>query len=262
MSGDWDLEVRPHLTPYFAYGAAALILAAHVTVGVLLKISSTGVIFQTADQVAIALLGVVIAGAVLLFARPRLRVGAPGVAVRNLLGYRLIPWSDVVGVTFPRGARWARVDLPDDEYIPVMAIQAVDKDRAVEAMDNVRGPAGPLPARPQRTLSDIATSSRALVPSPGTGVKPRLSYTPLATVLSTATLSVTHAPAGRVPSRPQRRQEVGPAHDRGRPDRAKVSTGKRFRRFPAVHRSVPPGGRPAARRTARGRGAACATVRR
>jgi len=139
MSGDWDLEVRPHLTPYFAYGAAALILAAHVTVGALLKISSTGVVFQTADQVAIALLGVVIACVVLLFARPRLRVGAPGVAVRNLFGYRLIPWPDVVGVTFPRGARWARVDLPDDEYIPVMAIQAVDKERAIDAMDRVRG---------------------------------------------------------------------------------------------------------------------------
>lgn len=138
MSRDWDLEVRPHLTPLFAYGAAALIFAAHVTVGVLLKISSTGVIFQTADQVAIALLGAIVAGAVLLLARPRLRVGAPGVAVRNLFGYRVIPWSDVVGVTFPLGARWARVDLPDDEYIPVMAIQAVDKDRAVAAMDNVR----------------------------------------------------------------------------------------------------------------------------
>ena len=139
MSEDWDLEVRPHLTPYFAYGAAVVIVAAHVTVGVLLKISSTGVIFQTADQVAIALLGVVIAGAVLMFARPRLRIGAPGVAVRNLFGYRLIPWADVVGVTFPAGARWARVDLPDDEYVPVMAIQAVDKERAVDAMDNVRG---------------------------------------------------------------------------------------------------------------------------
>jgi PH (Pleckstrin Homology) domain-containing protein len=139
MSDDWDLEVRPHLTPYYAYGAAAVILIAHIAVGVLLKISSTGVIFQTADQVAIALLGVVFAGAVLLFARPRLRVGAPGVAVRNLLGYRLIPWADVVGVTFPLGARWARVDLPDDEYVPVMAIQAVDKARAVDAMDSVRG---------------------------------------------------------------------------------------------------------------------------
>jgi hypothetical protein len=138
MSPLWDLEVRPHLTPYFAYGAAALILAAHVIVGVLLKISSTGVIFQTADQVAIALLGAVIACAVLLFARPRLRVGAPGVSVRNLLGDRLIPWSDVVDISFPRGARWARVDLPDDEYIPVMAIQAVDKERAVEAMEGAR----------------------------------------------------------------------------------------------------------------------------
>lgn len=134
----WDLEVRPHLTPYFAYAAAALILAAHVVVGVLLKISSTGVIFQTADQVAIASLGAVIAGVVLLFARPRLRVGAAGVSVRNLLSDRLIPWSDVVDVSFPRGARWARVDLPDDEYVPAMAIQAVDKERAVEAMDDVR----------------------------------------------------------------------------------------------------------------------------
>jgi len=137
-AAQWDIEVRPHLTPYFAYGAAFLIAAAHIAVGVLLKIGTSGVIFQTADQVAIALLGLVIAGAVLLFARPRLRVGAPGVAVRNLFGYRLIPWSNVVDVSFPRGARWARVDLPDDEYVPVMAIQAVDKDRAVEAMDSVR----------------------------------------------------------------------------------------------------------------------------
>jgi hypothetical protein len=136
---DWDLEIRPHLAPYFAYAAAAIIVAAHVTVGLLLKVRSSGVIFQTADQVAIALLGVIIGGGVLLFARPRLRVGAAGVAVRNLFGYRLIPWSDVVGVSFPRGARWARVDLPDDEYVPVMAIQAVDKDRAVDAMDRVRG---------------------------------------------------------------------------------------------------------------------------
>jgi hypothetical protein len=134
----WDLEVRPHLTPYFAYGAAFVIAAAHIAVGALLKIKSSGVFFQTADQVAMGILGLIIAGLVLLFARPRLRVGATGLAVRNLLTYRLIPWSDIVGVSFPMGARWARVDLPDDEYIPVMAIQAVDKGRAVDAMDRVR----------------------------------------------------------------------------------------------------------------------------
>lgn len=135
---DWDAEVRPHLTPYFAYAVAFVIAAALVAVGLLLKIKSSGVIFQTADQVAMAMLGLVLGGLVLLFARPRLRVGAAGLSVRNLLGDRLVPWSEVVDVSFPAGARWARIDLADDEYIPVMAIQAVDKDRAVDAMDTVR----------------------------------------------------------------------------------------------------------------------------
>ena len=135
---DWELQVRPHLTPYFAYGAAIVILAAHVAVGVMLKASSTGVVFHTVDQVAMAGLGVVIAGVALLFARPRLRAGRSGLAVRNMLGEKLIAWPDVADVSFPAGARWARVDLADDEYVPLMAIQAVDKERAVAAMDKVR----------------------------------------------------------------------------------------------------------------------------
>jgi Bacterial PH domain len=134
----WDVELRPHRSPLFIYAAAFLIAAVHIVVGLLLKIKSSGVIFQTSDQVAMALLGLIIAGCVLLFARPRLRVGPPGISVRNLLGYKLVPWSEVVGVSFPAGHRWARIDLPDDEYIPAMAIQAVDKDRAVDAMDTVR----------------------------------------------------------------------------------------------------------------------------
>jgi hypothetical protein len=135
---EWDAELRPHWTPLFAYGAAFLIAVAHIAIGLLLKMSSSGVIFQTADQVAMAVLGLVIAAGVLLFARPRLRVGPAGLSVRNLLGDRLVPWSELVGVSFPAGSRWAHIDLPDDEYIPVMAIQAVDKDRAVDAMDTVR----------------------------------------------------------------------------------------------------------------------------
>ncbi|CAN5410335.1 PH domain-containing protein [soil metagenome] len=134
----WDATIRPHLTPYFAYGAAFIIVVAHIAIGVLLKIKSSGVIFQTSDQVAFAVLGVVIACGVLLLARPRLRIGAAGLSVRNALGDKLVPWADVVDVSFPPGARWARVDLYDDEYLPVMAIQAVDKDRAVDAMDTVR----------------------------------------------------------------------------------------------------------------------------
>lgn len=134
----WDVQIRPYRTPIFAYGAALIIFAAHVVVGALLKVGSTGVVFRTEDQVAIALLGAVIACAVLMFARPRLRIRPSGMAVRNILGYKLIPWSDVVGLSFPVGARWARIDLPDDEYVAVMAIQAIDRDRAVESMDRAR----------------------------------------------------------------------------------------------------------------------------
>ncbi|WP_090608805.1 PH domain-containing protein [Mycobacterium lentiflavum] len=137
-SEGWDVELRPHWTPLFAYGAAFLVAVAHIVVGLLLKMGSSGVIFQTADQVAMAVLGLVIAALILLFTRPRLRIGPAGLSVRNLLGDRLVAWSDLVGVSFPAGSRWAHIDLPDDEYIPVMAIQAVDKDRAVDAMDSVR----------------------------------------------------------------------------------------------------------------------------
>ena len=135
---EWDVEIRPRLTPRFAYGAAALVLAVNVAVGALLKVGSTGVIFRTADQVAIGLLGVVFAVLILVLSQPRLRIGPRGIAVRNAFTYKLIPWSDVVDVSFPVGARWARVELPDDEYVPVLAIQAVDKQHAVAAMDTVR----------------------------------------------------------------------------------------------------------------------------
>jgi hypothetical protein len=134
----WDAQLRPRLTPYVAYAVAVVLVVAHVVIGLLLKIGSTGVIFQTSDQIAMAVLGVVLAGLVLLFARPRLRIGAQGLSVRNVLSDRLVPWGDIVGVSFPVGARWARIDLPDDEYVPLMAIQSVDKDRAVAAMDTVR----------------------------------------------------------------------------------------------------------------------------
>lgn len=122
----------------FAYAAAVVLVVAHIAIGLVLKVGSSGVVFQTADQVAMGVLGVVLAGLTLLFTRPRLRVGAAGLSVRNVFSDKLVPWADVVGVSFPAGSRWARVDLPDDEYIPVMAIQAVDKERAVQAMDAVR----------------------------------------------------------------------------------------------------------------------------
>jgi hypothetical protein len=44
----------------------------------------------------------------------------------------------VLSVSFPDGASWARLELPDDEYQAVMAVQAVDRGRAVEAVRALR----------------------------------------------------------------------------------------------------------------------------
>ena len=103
---EWDLEVRPHLTPYFAYGAAFLIAAAHIAVG-----------FAAQDRLVGGDLPDRRSGGDRVARRdhrrawsccsPGLGCGSalPGIAVRNLLGYKLIPWSDVVDVSFPQGAR-------------------------------------------------------------------------------------------------------------------------------------------------------------
>jgi hypothetical protein len=135
---DWDVVVRPRLTPYVAYAAAFVVAASGVVVGFLLKIRYTGAILQTADQVAMGGLGVILAAAILLLATPRVRVGPAGIGVRNLLTERVVAWRDVVDVSFPQGARWARVDLADYEYLPVLAIQSVDGERAVASMDTLR----------------------------------------------------------------------------------------------------------------------------
>jgi hypothetical protein len=136
---DWDAEFAPRKMPSIAYGVAAVIVVAGLTVAIVSQENSTGAFLRTADQFAMAGLAAAVAGGVLLLTRPRLRAGAAGLAVRNVLGYRLIPWDQVIDVSFPPGKRWARVDLEHNEYIPVLAIQSLDQERAVAAMDTVRG---------------------------------------------------------------------------------------------------------------------------
>jgi len=123
---------------YGVWIVATMIVTIHVVVSLLLTIRASGVIFRTYDRVAVVVLGLIVAGALLLLTRARVRAGESGVSVRNALADRLVPWSDVVGVTFPPGKRWARLELPDDEYIPLVAIQSADKEHAVAAMRELR----------------------------------------------------------------------------------------------------------------------------
>jgi hypothetical protein len=136
--GDWDAVFAPRRTPIYAWIAAALITSVGMAIAASLRLESTGPILRFADQIAMASLAVLLACGVLLLTRPRLKVGPAGLAVRNVLGYRLIGWDEVVDVSFPPGKRWARVDLPYNEYQPVLAIASNDGERAVAAMGAVR----------------------------------------------------------------------------------------------------------------------------
>ena len=132
------LDVRPRRATWVAVVIAAVLIVVFITVGALLRRTDTGVYFQLADQLAMALIGVLLAAGALLFARPRLRADAGGVHVRNVIGSHRLPWALVRRVSFPDGSPWARLDLPDDEYVPVMAIQAADGARAVGAIRALR----------------------------------------------------------------------------------------------------------------------------
>lgn len=136
--GEWPLVARPRKARWAGIVGAVAVLTVMISVAVVLRDTYTGVYFRFADQVAMVLLGMFIGGILLLFAWPRVRAGAAGVEVRNLTSTVLYPWADIQGFGFPHGATWGRVDLDDDEYVPMLAIQVVDGQRSADAMRGLR----------------------------------------------------------------------------------------------------------------------------
>ncbi|HWD02618.1 MAG TPA: PH domain-containing protein [Amycolatopsis sp.] len=117
---------------------AVVLLAVFIVVAILLRSSHTGVVFEKSDQVAMVGIGVLLALGTMLFANARVKADATGIEIRNVLTSRRFAWTEVLSVSFPDGASWARLELPEDEYYSVMAVQAVDRDRAVVAVRALR----------------------------------------------------------------------------------------------------------------------------
>ncbi|TVT18364.1 PH domain-containing protein [Amycolatopsis acidiphila] len=118
---------------------AVFLVVAFVVVAVLLRGSNTGAIFELSDQIAMVGIGILLACGSLLFATPRVRADGEGIEVRNvILLTKRYSWLEVLSVSFPDGASFARLELPEDEYYGVLAIQAVDRDRAVAAVRALR----------------------------------------------------------------------------------------------------------------------------
>lgn len=139
MTEESTLVVRPYRATWMSVVLAVFLVAAFLVVAILLRGSNTGAIFEVSDQIAMGFIGIVLGCGALLFATPRVRADAEGVEVRNvILMTKRYNWLDVLSVGFPDGASFARLELPEDEYYGILAIQAVDRDRAVTAVRALR----------------------------------------------------------------------------------------------------------------------------
>lgn len=139
VTEDSAVVIRPFRATWVSIVLAVSLVVAFVVVAVLLRGSDTGVIFEVSDQIAMIGIGILLAGGSLLFATPRVRADAEGIEVRNVvLLKKKYSWLDVLAISFPDGASFARLELPEDEYYGVLAIQAVDRDRAVEGVRALR----------------------------------------------------------------------------------------------------------------------------
>ena len=130
---------RPRRLTRVCWGVAAgVVVLFAVLARALGNVPPGEVQFRTADQVAFFLLGLLIAGAVLLFTRSRVTGDAEGVEVRNPLTTKRVPWQVVRAVRLDDGAPWAVLELQDDETVQLLAVQAHDGDLAVDAVLGLR----------------------------------------------------------------------------------------------------------------------------
>lgn len=118
---------------------AALVVAvlAYVALG-LKETTNTVVTYRTSDQIAIIGIGLVLAAGILLLGRSRVDGDADGVRVRNVVVRHQLPWQAVRAIRFDRKAPWASLLLENGDEISLVAIQAIDKEDAVRAVDGLR----------------------------------------------------------------------------------------------------------------------------
>ena len=134
-----SLVLRPRrLLVVCRLAGAALLVVFAVVAYLLPRGSASGEQFGIADQVAFFLIGVLLSAVVLQFTRVRVVADLRGVRVRNYAGEKFVPWQVVAGVRLDDGSPWASLDLQDDDTIALLAVQANDGARAVDAVVALR----------------------------------------------------------------------------------------------------------------------------
>ena len=145
------MTVRPRRLLVVCRLTGGLLLVVFAVLAYLLpRGSAGGQQFGLPDQIAFFGIGVLLSGVVLQFTRVRMSADESGVHVRNYVGEKFVPWQVVAGVRLDDGSPWASLDLQDDDTIALLALQANDGTRTIDAVVELRrllaasrGPASP-----------------------------------------------------------------------------------------------------------------------
>ncbi|HLY34915.1 MAG TPA: PH domain-containing protein [Jatrophihabitantaceae bacterium] len=139
MSTPTVVQARPIRMTRIGWASAAVVFVAFLVTAIAMPHANAGAHFGVKDQVATALIGLILAGLLIMPTRPRLYADADGVRLRAFLGgWRVVPWDVVVAVEFPANVRFARLRLPGEEVLAIYAVQRMDGGYAVEAMRALR----------------------------------------------------------------------------------------------------------------------------
>lgn len=135
----WKLEVRSTTMKRIAFLLVVVVMAVHIFMGLVVDVDFTGAAVTFIDTLAFPGIGIIISVVAFIgFTRARVRANEDGVEVRNFIGTRFYPWAVIYGLSFPKGVRVARLELPDFEYVPMWAFQARDGEDVVHAVKEFR----------------------------------------------------------------------------------------------------------------------------
>jgi hypothetical protein len=142
----------PALPVTFRPGRTRAVLVG-LAVAVLVTVSAVGMLLPglgPAERLSFVLTALVMAGVLMLLARPKVVADETGVTVVNLTKVRRLEWPEILRVNLRQGDPWVFLDLSDGTSLPALGIQpgiakqhAIADARALRALVDARSAAGP-----------------------------------------------------------------------------------------------------------------------
>lgn len=137
-AADWELVVRSPFLKKLAFFGVVVVMLVHILMAVVVGIGDTGVAVTTTDRLGFIGIGLLFSLVCLTLLRPRVRVNSAGVEVRNIANAQFYPWEIVHGLSFPTQAQTARLELPDFEFVPMMAMHVRDRNTIAGTVEAFR----------------------------------------------------------------------------------------------------------------------------